>query len=198
MRYLFFDTETTGLIPKGANAIQDAYQFPRIVEIGAILTDESKEIARFETLIRTDVPIHPKALETHGITEEMAAKGMSQLAALRAFSSLVYACDVLVCHNVSYDRQLVMATLERLGAAEFLTYFRNLPTICTKEETTDYCKIPGNYGNYKWPKLEELYPMLFGKELVQDHRAMSDVVATKECFFKLIELGVITPENFIK
>lgn len=48
---------------------------------------------------------------------------------------------------------------------------------------TNYCAIPGNYG-YKWPRLEDLYRKLFGRNFAGAHDAMSDIQATKECFFE--------------
>ena len=52
---------------------------------------------------------------------------------------------------------------------------------------TDYCAIPSNngYGGYKWPTLEELYYKVFGCGMENAHDALADILATKECFFKL-------------
>jgi restriction system protein len=62
--------------------------------------------------------------------------------------------------------------------------------LCTKELTTDYCKIPGRYG-YKWPTLEELYKKVFSTSLSASHTALGDVKACKDCFFELVNRRVI-------
>ena len=60
-------------------------------------------------------------------------------------------------------------------------------------KSTSYCKLPGKNGKgFKWPKLEELYQVLFGKQMENAHDALADVMACKECFFELIKLGIIT------
>ena len=61
--------------------------------------------------------------------------------------------------------------------------------ICTMNASTDFCKIPGPYG-YKWPKLEELYKILFD-ESFNAHNALDDIRATTRCFWKLSSLNVI-------
>ena len=62
---------------------------------------------------------------------------------------------------------------------------------CTMKETTDLCKLPGRYGNYKWPKLQELHKHLFGENFVGAHDAMFDIKATMRCYYKLKEDGWI-------
>jgi hypothetical protein len=59
-----------------------------------------------------------------------------------------------------------------------------------------YCNLPGKRGP-KWPKLEELYIKLFDQPFIGAHDAMGDVQATRACFYKLVELGVIQLEKDI-
>jgi hypothetical protein len=84
---------------------------------------------------------------------------------------------------------------EKIVGAEFLRkemingmIFKN--KICTMERTTNLCAIDGPYG-YKWPKLKELYFLLFGTVFEDAHNALSDINATAECFWELKRLGVI-------
>lgn len=63
--------------------------------------------------------------------------------------------------------------------------------ICTMNESTDLCKIPGPYG-YKWPKLEELHKHLFGKTFDNAHDALADVRATARCLFELRRRGMVS------
>ena len=66
----------------------------------------------------------------------------------------------------------------------------NKPTVCTMKSSTDFCKLPGKYG-YKWPTLQELYKILFGEGFGNAHNSLSDIQATKKCYFKLKALGII-------
>ena len=43
------------------------------------------------------------------------------------------------------------------------TKIHQLKRLCTMKASTYFCNIPGPYGP-KWPKLEELYEILFGKQ----------------------------------
>lgn len=45
--------------------------------------------------------------------------------------------------------------------------------------------------NSKWPKLQELYKVLFGHSFEGAHNAMADVVATKDCFWEMVRLRKI-------
>ena len=65
-----------------------------------------------------------------------------------------------------------------------------MKSICTMKATVDFCKIPDNYG-YKYPKLQELHKKLFGYPFEDAHNAMTDIIATKKCFFELKRRGII-------
>jgi len=63
-----------------------------------------------------------------------------------------------------------------------LDVFKDKHTVCTKELSTPILKLRGKYG-YKWPTLVELHKFLFpGKEIVQEHTALSDVRILVDCF----------------
>lgn len=62
--------------------------------------------------------------------------------------------------------------------------------------STEFCKIPGPYG-YKWPKLEELYKILFN-ESFNAHNALDDIRATARCFWELKNKNVISPSIFFE
>ena len=46
---------------------------------------------------------------------------------------------------------------------------------CPMEILTDVCKIPGRYGKYKWPKVQEAWDILFkDKPYIEAHRGYDD------------------------
>lgn len=73
---------------------------------------------------------------------------------------------------------------------EHIHLMETLPRVCTMKKTVDFCHLPGTYG-YKFPKLKELYKILFGYEFSNAHNATSDVDATAKCYFELVNRGII-------
>jgi DNA polymerase III subunit epsilon len=192
MRYLFFDTETTGL-PKNYNApVKDVDNWPRLVQLAWILTDDAgKELESFNCIVKPDGwVISEQASKIHGITQAKAeAEGVPITEALRLFARLLYNGGVtVVAHNIDFDYKIVGAEFERLG---WPVGFGIMPMICTMKRSTDYCRLTGNYG-YKWPKLQELHRKLFAMDFVEAHNAAADISATMRCFWELVKLKVIT------
>ncbi len=55
----------------------------------------------------------------------------------------------------------------------------------------NFCKIPGRFGNYKWPTLSELHIKLFGKDFENAHDALADITATADCFWELRKQAIL-------
>ncbi len=188
--YLFLDTETTGLPLDWKAPVGQLDNWPRIVEIGWILTDKDGNEIESETLIlKPDgfkIPADASAI--HGITNEIAIeKGQDRVEVLKKFADLLNKATVLVAHNIDFDKKVVHAEFMRYSIKSSI---HKIDKLCTKELTTDYCKLPGRYG-YKWPTLEELYEKVFSSSLTASHSALGDVKACKDCFFELVNRGVI-------
>ncbi len=183
--YLFFDTETTGL-PRNWNApASDLSNWPRLVQIAWLLYDaEGKKISGKDYIVKPQGFIIPQeAARIHGITTEKAAdKGVSLRPVLEDFSEVMEQASYLVAHNMRFDEKIVGAEFLRAGLPHKLD---RTGKICTMTETTDYCKLPGTYGEYKWPKLSELYFKVFNKRFEEAHNAASDIEACAECFWEL-------------
>jgi DNA polymerase-3 subunit epsilon len=183
--YLFFDTETTGL-PRNWNApVSDLSNWPRLVQIAWLLYDrDGKKISGKDHIIRPHgFTIPQEAARIHGITTERAiSEGVSLKEALEDFSLALEGVSCLVAHNIRFDEKIVGAEFLREGIENKLS---RTDKICTMAETTHYCKLPGNYGDYKWPKLSELYFTLFNDKFEEAHNAAVDIKACAECFWEL-------------
>lgn len=190
-KYLFFDTETTG-IPKDYKApCTNTDNWPRLVQLGWLLTDaEGRILSEGNHIVRPDGFEIPKAAsDVHGITTEFALEnGKPLLDVIFAFGADLNQADCVVGHNLDYDLHIVGAEYVRLGYDSRIMFAR--PTLCTMQATIQFCNILGRFGP-KWPKLMELYTKLFGQEFDGAHDAMADIVATKDCFFELIRRGVV-------
>jgi DNA polymerase III epsilon subunit-like protein len=189
MNYLFFDVETTGLPIDWKAPTSDLENWPRIVEIAWILSDENgNELEVFSSILKNDnfsIPID--ASKIHQITDEIAnTKGRERIEVFKQFADVISKAQTLVAHNIEFDFKVLHSEFIRYGIKSGLY---KINKACTKELSTDYCKLPGNYG-YKWPKLEELFRKVFGKELLSAHSASIDVKACKDCFFELAKQGV--------
>ena len=190
-KYLFFDTETTG-IPKDYKApCTNTDNWPRLIQLGWLLTDaEGRILSDGNHIVRPDGFEIPKAAsDVHGITTEFALEnGKPLLDVIFAFGADLNQAECVIGHNLDYDLHIVGAEYVRLGYDSRIMFAR--PTLCTMQATIQYCNIPGRFGP-KWPKLMELYTKLFGQEFDGAHDAMADIVATKECFFELIRRGIV-------
>ena len=126
------------------------------------------------------------AAAVHGITTEIAhEQGRLSTEVWMEFMMDAENSRMLCCHNFNFDMPILQAELHRKRFDAEI----DKPSFCTMRSSTDYCRLPGNYG-YKWPKLEELYRICFGREMENAHNAMADVQATYECYFYLKEEGV--------
>lgn len=185
---LFVDTETTGL-PKDFNAsYKDAENWPRLVQISWILTD-----AKGTILGATDYIIRPEhftipqeATNIHGITNrEAREEGYKLRKVLLHFLEMLDQCDFIVGHNVDFDIKVIASELHRkeLTTSSLLSK----PRVCTMKAGTDFCAIPKGSG-YKYPSLSELYYHVFSETFDNAHNAQSDVWATMQCYFGLLDI----------
>ena len=198
-KYLFFDTETTG-VPENYKALaSDIDNWPRLVQLAWVLVDDmGNELALSNDIIRPYGFIIPReATGVHGITTEYAlAKGKGLYNTLIRFIDATMSADYIVGHNITYDIKVLQAEL--IGA-KFNFSIENKPSICTMMNSVQYCAIPSfrSYGEkYKWPKLQELHNKLFGYNFAAAHDAMADIRATKRCFFAMSDRGIIQVKEY--
>ena len=182
-RFLFFDTETTGISRKT----------DRIVQLAWVVADEGGRVLEEENHLIKPVGFSiPKfATGIHGITNEQAEReGQSLGFVLKKFSQYVSQCTILVAHNIPFDLGMLRSELARTGIGCDL---EDKLHMCTMRLSTNWCRLPKNNGSagYKLPKLKELHYRLFGEYFDGEHDALSDVNATKRSFFELVEREII-------
>jgi DNA polymerase III epsilon subunit-like protein len=188
--YLFFDTETTGLPRNWKAPVTDLNNWPRLVQLAYLLYDEDgNQISGGDFIIKPDgFIIPPDVSRIHGITYERALiEGQPLNSVLQHFNLLIEQANWLVAHNISFDEKIVGCEFLRNGMKNNIPFKSR---ICTMERTTNFCAIPGPYGN-KWPKLSELHYKLFKTNFEEAHNAAVDISATARCFWELRRLGKI-------
>ena len=189
-KYLFFDTETTGLPRSWGAPVTKTENWPRMVQIAWVMCDGGGlELERVGAIIVPEGYVIPRDVSAiHRITTERAvAEGERLAEVLERFARRVSEATHLVAHNVSFDEKIVGAEYLRNGMPNVL---KGKETLCTMHGSTDYCQIPGSYG-YKWPKLSELHKILFGEHFKEAHNAEADINATVRCFWELRRRGVM-------
>lgn len=204
-KILFLDTETNGL-PVNFKAPPSPDNWPRLVQVAWVLANDNGDIlSEHSYIIQPDgFDINPESAKIHGITTERArAEGLPLQDVIACLEESLIGCDYVVCHNVGFDRPVIVSEYMRLvgtlGRAWADTArYPKIKHFCTMQMTTPIMRLPSPYaGQYKWPKLDELYQFLFLEEVPGRetfHDAMVDVRATAKAFFKLKELKFKLPD----
>ncbi len=102
--FVAFDTETTGL-----SSVTD-----RLIEIGAVLFHEGREVDRFQTFVDPERHITQEITNLTGITDDMVAGAPKEEEAVRAFLKFVGGRP-MAAHNASFDLGIMAETCLRHG-----------------------------------------------------------------------------------
>jgi DNA polymerase-3 subunit alpha len=213
---LFFDTETTGLIPNGAMSID---QYPHIIQLSYILYDTQTDttVETFNQYVRLapKVVISDIITTLTGITREMCNHGIPIVDCLRSFRNAYLKADLLVAHNMKFDLEMIRCEIKRYiqplfstsstydidDVTAFMNMFkRNKPTYCTMLKSTELCDIrktpDSNYKKY--PKLSELFQKLYADESLPAnlHNSMTDVLVCLRCYMHMTGMKEITRAEF--
>jgi len=196
MKFLVFDTETTGL-PKGRDPNpEDTHLFPHIVQLSWLVFNSgtNKIDAMQDKIIRlpNNVRIPQKATEIHGITQErMIEDGLPIESVLNTFMRDVSSCTYLIGHNINFDKSMIEVECIR-NKCRRLSYYRKI-SFCTMIQGQNVCCIKKKYAcarkakiDYKYPKLIELHKHLFNTTPSNLHNSLIDVLVCFRCFYSLI------------
>jgi DNA polymerase III epsilon subunit-like protein len=191
---LFFDTETNGLPINYNGKVTDVENWPRIIQLGYIVTDlEGNIVKEYKELIKPEGWVIPKTdfwINNGYSTEQSNEKGIDIKEALNSFIKDIENSILLCAHNLKFDHNVVGAEMIRLKLSA-----ERKPKFCTMENTVDILQLPGKFeGKFKWPKLEELHHYLFNEGFEGAHDAMMDVKATAKCFFELNKRNLLPTE----
>lgn len=108
-KFLALDVETTGL----------SADYDRIIELGAILYNNGKNVSSFSSLVNAGIKIPVQATKVNHITDQMLQGAPRETSAFEKF--VEYADGILegglivVAHNASFDMNFLSKTLSRLG-----------------------------------------------------------------------------------
>lgn len=187
MGKLFVDTETTGLPitknfkyhnPKNTKYYDNA----RIVEIAYIIYDDNDlKVKEVTTLIKPSGFIIENS-NIHGITTEDAMNNGLDISDVleELYDDLFqYSVNCIIAHNINFDINVILSECYRANKDYLYCSIVKINKECTMHLGKIYLKSTKN------PKLNILYEYLFNKEVVQEHRALSDTKICAECYFKM-------------
>jgi len=187
MRILIFDTETSGLDPQWNVILQLSYQ---IVESDSWTT--KKTVNHYFAWPEDKSRVTQEAINVNGLTEEfLGSKQLSKRkTALEEFVKDKDSCDLLVAHNLEFDKKFIIASCREEGVKYANSGWSK--SYDTMKRTTNFCQIPKAWGNgYKWPKLTELADCLcIDYSKISLHDSSGDVELTKLCFEGIVANGL--------
>lgn len=191
MRALIFDTETSNLPEKNAS-IYDYAKWPYILQLSFILYDtvnlKATTIHDYIIKIPDDVEISEESVKIHGITRSLCKrKGVSIKIALEEFQDYLEKADVVIGHNIDFDKKMIMVeTLRNKMTNKFISYGVPKSEYCTMKNNTGLCNIIREDKNgekyFKYPTLTELYVRLFDEMPKNMHNSMADVLICLRCY----------------
>lgn len=167
LTYTVFDTETTGLDPKGGD---------EIISIGAVRIVNNRLLHEecFDRLVdpRRSIPI--ESTQIHGIQQEMLIGQPTIDIVLPLFHQFAEG-TILIAHNAAFDMRMLQLK-EAATGVKFLN-----PVLDTM--LLSAVVHPGQKNH----NLEGIVQRL-GASIVGRHTALGDAIATAEIFLKLIPL----------
>lgn len=193
MKVLVFDTETTGLQVGKNPSYRETDKWPHIVQMSFILYDTliNKILESHDYIISIpeSVTISAESQAIHGISSAVCRrKGVPIKDVLYRFKQCQNIADLLVAHNLSFDKRVILASCVR----ENMYYpLFNLQTkeYCTMKRTVDIPIIVkrNSRGVYnKYPTLTQLHQYLFnGNSPKNLHDSYADILICLRCYIKL-------------
>lgn len=202
MKVLIFDVETTGLLPKIIKT-EDIDSYPNIIQLSYILFDTDKNVLLdyFDNYIiqkrHTKIPIEVTRLT--GINKEMCLGGVTMITGLEKIYNAMNEAECIVAHNIEFDSRMLFIELMKnkpyidanMGDGKIFDIIKLIErnNYCTMKNGINICKIIAKSRDgkeyYKWPKLSELYKILFDKEVENLHNSLVDTLVCLRCCLKM-------------
>lgn len=161
--FIFFDLETTGLIPGNH----------QIIEIAGVRIRNKQIIDHFHRLINPHCPIPPKIVELTGITSQMVEEGVEEDQALNAFFDFCGEA-ILVAHNAPFDMGFMQKAMSQYGFKKEIT--------CIDSLALARCLL-SQISRHNLKKLCSYFKIDMGDH----HRALDDAMASAKVFLKLLD-----------
>ena len=178
MKILIIDIETTGFLNQGG----------KIVEVGIAELD----LDNGKTKIIYDKVTHEKGITKNEVANSWIVSNSDlTVEDVRHSKRLDFLLpeiqeiinkypDGATAYNRSFDFEFLISRGIKFKAM----------LSCPMLLSTDICKLPGKYGKFKWPKVEEAYDHFFpNNSYVEKHRGADDAIHEAEIVYELYKMG---------
>lgn len=165
VEFIIFDFETTGL---------NAFHGDEICEVAGVKFRNGEILDKFISLVNPIRPISADATAVNGITDEMVKEAPTIETVLPEFIKFI-GDRILVAHNASFDLSFFSAKL-------FDMKLPPLPNIILDTLILSR-KLYPQYDRHNLPELRRRFQI----DLEDEHRALSDVIATCKLFNIFLE-----------
>tara|TARA_Y100000741_G_scaffold363849_1_gene353095 strand:- start:725 stop:1375 length:651 start_codon:yes stop_codon:yes gene_type:complete len=193
MKVLIFDVETTGLPERGAS-LMNLEKYPYIVQFSWMIYDASQN--RIDNVndhivkIPEHITIPIEASNVHGITnDKMRTEGRDINLILDIFTKDMLDSQVIVAHNLSFDKTIVQAEYLRNKRINWLGRHRKME-YCTMKRSLNICNIYKKNiytgeKTKKYPKLMELHHYWFKTVPNNLHNSLIDIFVCFRCYHQM-------------
>ena len=170
---MFMDTETSGF-------------YNDILQLAYVVCDATgKIVKKVSRYVKNRLPTI-ESTKIHGIDiEKIKSDGVDFFEIIKEFFNNLSDCKTIVGHNLQYDLNTIQNDIRTYGINLIDTEGKPILNFVSKIKTEDTMSI----GPKKKIKLEELYYNLFNCKFDGAHNALNDVIATKDCYFKLNQMN---------
>lgn len=183
---MFFDTETTGF-PNKQNPLGHESQ-PYVIQFAMLVREHGVIIEEKEYVIKIPIDVPERITQITGLTNEDLKDGVTSQYVYDIFYTTMKMADKVIAHNISFDLEMMRIMSARVKKEEREKLTPNY--VCTMKSSVPICKIPGKYGNFKWPNLTEAYKTLVDPEgFEKAHTALADVRACVAVYDELVKRG---------
>jgi hypothetical protein len=210
IRILLLDTETNGL-PKNRFAPPSQWDaYPAILQLSWVICVVEGRTMRTESKRDIGLALHPSipwdtgAAAIHGLSEAEARRGTPAVEALTEFATAIKGVDVVVAHNLSFDKPVIRAAAyaeaDRGGPGSLRYLWPNsVGEFCTMQSLRDVIRIPSPSPDakkpFKVPKLSEVYAWLYGHAYDISggimHTSRADTHCLSACMTGLLRRGLV-------
>lgn len=223
MKFIVFDTETSGLPPRGQYkvALHNINMWPHIVQFSYVIYDtDTKSVEHiYDSIIKVPkgIILDGESEKVHGITNKLSeTKGINIEDALVEFNNHLKNVDMIVAHNLDFDLNMLRAEWYRLISNKSIAHkysnsysifcgkLTNIKKICTMKENIQRCNIisvskKDGKPYVKWPTLSELHNHIFGGRLYNLHNSLVDVAVCLRCLCNIhFGYDILESCSFIK
>ena len=157
----------------------EKYENCRIIEIAYVILNENDEIVKKSSFLIKGRNIQNSQI--HGITNEMCEEqGLNIQDFFSSFENDLKNVSIFVAHNAEFDFTILLSECYRYGKTDLIYKLKKIKIYCTMNNGSRILQ------SNKFLKLIELYQHFYKDSVIQNHRALDDVMLCYKSYLKII------------